>query len=167
MLKSMLVNKHFHTWLLIGWQQAASQSEAMLENPCKLTCKLTRILLSNPGPWSWSYTYTGPVFVFDLYCACRMPCTWCHRHNNIITQRGRNDDHTFAQTISKCMFFNENYFFNKISIFPKVQLSVSIGTGSGFVPNNCLGICKIVLQNEGKYKKTYVNLLRMKDASAK
>ena len=28
----MLINKDFLTWLLIGWQLAASQSEAMLEN---------------------------------------------------------------------------------------------------------------------------------------
>ena len=32
MLKSMLVNKDFQTWHLIG-STAASQSEAMLENP--------------------------------------------------------------------------------------------------------------------------------------
>ena len=26
------LNQNFQTWLLIGWQQAASQSEAMFEN---------------------------------------------------------------------------------------------------------------------------------------
>ena len=33
MLKSMLVNKDFQTWHLIGWQHSR-QTEAMLENPC-------------------------------------------------------------------------------------------------------------------------------------
>ena len=32
MLYSMLVNKHFQIWLLIGWQQAGSQSEEILED---------------------------------------------------------------------------------------------------------------------------------------
>ena len=31
----MLVNKDFLTWLLIGWQFDASQSEAMFEIACK------------------------------------------------------------------------------------------------------------------------------------
>ena len=31
MLKSLMINKNFQTLLLIGWQHAASQSEAMLE----------------------------------------------------------------------------------------------------------------------------------------
>ena len=30
-LKSILVYKDFQTWLLIGWQQAAIQSEAVLK----------------------------------------------------------------------------------------------------------------------------------------
>ena len=33
MLKSMLASEHVQTWLLIGWQQTTSQSEAMLEYP--------------------------------------------------------------------------------------------------------------------------------------
>ena len=36
MLKSMLINKDFQTWLLIGWQYS-TLSKAMLENPGKLT----------------------------------------------------------------------------------------------------------------------------------
>ena len=32
MLKSMLINKYFQTWILFGWQLAASQSEARFEN---------------------------------------------------------------------------------------------------------------------------------------
>ena len=33
-VKSMLVDKDFQTWHLIGWQQTASQSEATLKYPC-------------------------------------------------------------------------------------------------------------------------------------
>ena len=32
LLKSLLVDGHFQTCFVIGWQLAASQSEAMLEN---------------------------------------------------------------------------------------------------------------------------------------
>ena len=32
LLKAMLINKDFLTWLLIGWQRADSQSDARFEN---------------------------------------------------------------------------------------------------------------------------------------
>ena len=32
-IEIQLINTDFQTWLLIGWQQAARQSEAMFENP--------------------------------------------------------------------------------------------------------------------------------------
>ena len=63
MLKSMLVNKDFQTWHLIGWRLCCqpiryqvwkSLLEAMFENPCKLTWNLTWILLNNPRPWAAS-----------------------------------------------------------------------------------------------------------------
>ena len=74
MLKSMLADKNFQIWLLIGtassqseamlewanewlswmafWgEQQTSGSIAMLENPCKLKLNLTWIFLSNPGAY--------------------------------------------------------------------------------------------------------------------
>ena len=49
MLKPMIINKDFRTWLLIGWQHAASQSETMFESACWLSWNSTWICLSNPG----------------------------------------------------------------------------------------------------------------------
>ena len=36
-VKIHVSNKNVQTWLLIGWQEAASQSEAMFENSCQMT----------------------------------------------------------------------------------------------------------------------------------
>ena len=68
MVQSVLVNNDFLTWLLIGWHQAASQSEAMFENICQLAWILMEIS-NNTGPGKcpsqWE-TALHLLFVWDL-----------------------------------------------------------------------------------------------------
>ena len=47
----MATNGHFQAWLLIGWQNPASQSEAMLENSCSQAVLLAATFFSNDNPW--------------------------------------------------------------------------------------------------------------------
>ena len=70
MLKSMLVNKDFLTWLLIGWGCAASQSRATFQNSCQLTWILKWKFLSSPGPslqQTISVVVIAPWLIFVYY----------------------------------------------------------------------------------------------------
>ena len=50
MLKSMLVDKDFQTWHLIGWQQIHQPIKSRVRNPCLVTQVLTWICLVIQAP---------------------------------------------------------------------------------------------------------------------